>query len=439
MDINGLLEQTWNNPPEPNNFGCARKALIPFFKLMQITGCYHEYRHFQELDKVTREKAKAAHNEDQKKKIQYPLDSPEGACYRRLSKYRQFEQKMITESYNGQGNIRIKAMMKSDENEDVQTCRGDMLYLYTVGVPDGTNQFEESGSYFKRLVDGWRKRTPNPLGHPESFLNRCAMVPSEATKDEVLQLGAKWDPEVGSEVNATTDASRSWFSAVFSDRVFSFLVVCILWANLFRCAIYVGGRETVDTFHVVACGSWYFMSASTCTVMFVTCAKKSYFREFFWKWGTIYTDPVTKQLGLHGVITTGFTKWVIAFQWGAILFNLFAIASIMIFSDYLFTDGMSKIFYITGQRSIPWLIASILVHFFVSCSWLSPTAFIVVMCHHIVQHFEALNMVIKLHVGAAKSRFPQHLALLRERHLAMCETVEVMDRCISKLSIFIYG
>ncbi|RUS80983.1 hypothetical protein EGW08_011258, partial [Elysia chlorotica] len=184
--------------------------------------------------------------------------------------------------------------------------------------------------------------------------------------------------------------------------------------------------------------SWYFTTFVNTFWLFICCASTKNFLLFFQRWYVFYKDPVTRGLGLRGLNPIKHNRYLLIILWVFASLNVMACLIICIMSDD-FSGGMNKGLYVTGSRSVFSICMTGIVMVFCAFAWLSPPVLIVAFCKLISVRFEEYEAIFTLHVTAAGNQFPKHFRLLRECHLAMCDTVELLDRYMSVASGFIFG
>ncbi|XP_035827659.1 uncharacterized protein LOC101849151 isoform X2 [Aplysia californica] len=432
MDAKELLEYIWDHPLEPFHCGCAKRVLNKYLMLLRIPGGYHEHNYYDSWDQKDEERQQWAADETQPHHMaqnDVSLDESQLNPKRNLDK-----QSATTILVKPSSKIPALTLSKVADNNH-HSFHGNPVFV----VEEAKKEIVPSHTLKDETT---RKRSVSKPDKNYSILNKCGIVNKETTCKIVHCLG--YGDMLKERDDVKTDISEkapktSCLRALCSDRTWCVFVLLLLWANVFRCIMYFLKAETINAnLQIMTPVSWFFVVASLNTCLFVSCYKESHFYEFFSKWSTLFKDPTTRALGMRGALSQRYVKVIIAVQWGVAFFNTAAVIFVCFMEDD-FSAGLNKIFYFTGQRTVASLAVTCVVMFFCSCGWVAAPSFILIICFLLLRHFREFDKVMKLHIAGSDQGIPRHLQHLRERHLVMCETVEIMDRSFSVMMAFVYG
>ncbi|GFO27967.1 hypothetical protein PoB_005447200 [Plakobranchus ocellatus] len=327
--------------------------------------------------------------------------------------------------------------------------------------------------------------------NPGNFLVRCGMIQKSlkssvigeliymychGNRDKHTHLAQKSAPL------GMLQPEKTGLKWLISGRTYAFLVMMALWVNLFRMLQFIIHDFNTPFELILIPTLWYLMTVLTATALFISCTKNDHFSLFFHSWQALFQDPVTRGLGIRGPIYGKSNFYLLVLKWGMTVVNMASCFFIMTSEDafsggmnhdpvtrglgirgpiygksnfYLlvlkwgmtvvnmascffimtsedaFSGGMNHAFYITGHRSVASIAVSMIVLFFCTCAYVGLPVLIVAFCRLIISQFEEFAHIFRLHVTAAGNKFPKHLRMLRECHLAMCNIVEIMDRFMS--------
>ncbi|BFZ07616.1 hypothetical protein BsWGS_10655 [Bradybaena similaris] len=437
MDPKQLLEHFQTFPPPPFAEGCARVALRPFLRTMQIFGAYHEHDYYSEFTKSSKEGQDYLNVVDSRNKDSLLAFTDREKTPGLFMADHVSQGPLFTRRHPSGGHF----ISAHDNSTDFR--RRDRLYnnmagnvsdlnpasnndIVTININEGSHLPVSDASYF----------------HTDNFLTQCGIVDTHLTRGKISSLGydvTKMDGlTIGNQqLSSSADSSGFRLKSLWSDRTYAFIFVILHWANVLRCVVYLED-ERVQLFTALIPVMWFTIVASCNTCMFVSCVRPDHFRMFFSKWSAIFKDPTSRRLGLRGVLTRRFIAIAVVILCVVGLLNVACIVFLMLMEDS-FSAGMNVVFFMTGQRSTAVIVVSAASTFFTSTTWVGTTGFIIILCHHVQTHFQEFSQVLQLHIAAAGKDFPRSLNLLRERHVAMCDSVIVLDRYIKFVAGFSFS
>ncbi|GFO27968.1 odorant/gustatory chemosensory receptor-like 122 [Plakobranchus ocellatus] len=446
MQARNLVQSLEADPPEPFHEGCAKIALTSLLNSLRFTGLYHEHDYCDTISpisptppteiqslsveslnsrvdlKTAQNKAlplsirKMAELEKGTEKRGNWIDLPRG---KEIATIRMGSIKDSTvSSPDANSDITLSKPLheheekfhevhNSDEitfvrNSKLNKVKLSSLYKEGLGSKSSTPGHSQSTTGTRDEIGAssistsssiQSKKYVHSLDNPGNYLGRCGLMQNPLGSPVLQALGycSTHSQEVVLQEQYTRCGKRKfdrkiWWRRLLSDRTFAFCIMMMLWANLLRMCQYIRKDYGISFPMLVIPGLWFAITAGSSTLLFISCSRPTHFLLFFKRWHFIYMA-----------------------------------------------------FYVNGKRSVVTIIVTFVVLFFCTCAWTGPPVMIVIFCKLITSHFEEFDEIFRLHVTAAGDQLPKRLRLLRECHLAMCATVEILDRYIRLASGLIFS